>query len=338
MMPTKLAPAGLLSLVAAGLGGVAYSKHVGAYPMVDKITILGAVALAVIGGALSLAKLEYGAPIAAGAVTVFIAVAASLAGARVDVPDAFHTLEAKLLLGAGVVGIIVAVIVSIDLFGRVNTPLGAAIAVLSLVSPIALGAIIHIDDAHTAPQIAAIVGQLLVAIVIIVGALKGPFGGAASLVAAGLLLPHWIVRVQDFEDRKAAALAAVLSVGLIMVLAIILLILAGATSARIRAAEAAEGDPALITADWRPVGGAVAPTPVGVVIPGHIAPPSMAQPRVGAVVQPVSAPMTPVAVPTNGQWAIDPYGRYQVRYWNGKKWTHHVATNGITGSDPIEEG
>ena len=32
----------------------------------------------------------------------------------------------------------------------------------------------------------------------------------------------------------------------------------------------------------------------------------------------------------------DPYGRYQHRYWNGKRWTDHVATNGITGLDPIE--
>ena len=335
MMPTKLAPTGLLALVVAGLGGVAYFKETG-YETADQIMILGAVVLALIGGALSLVKQEIGASIAAGAVTVFVATAAVLVGSRIDSSNALDSLAAKLYLGAGVAGLILVIIVIADLFGRVNTPVGATIAVLALVSPVCFAAIVHIDDSHGAPLVAAVVGQLLVAAVIAIGALKGVFGGAASLVAAGLLLPHWVTRIQDFEDRKPAALAAATSLAVIVVLAIVLLVMSRMQDVRLRAAEAAEDDPAPITADWQPAAGTVSPTPVAVVVPGYIAPPTVAQPRVGVVVEPVSAPMMPAAVPTNGQWATDPYGRYQVRYWNGKKWTHHVATNGITGSDPIE--
>jgi hypothetical protein len=33
-------------------------------------------------------------------------------------------------------------------------------------------------------------------------------------------------------------------------------------------------------------------------------------------------------------WHPDPYGRYELRYWNGAQWTEHVSTGGSTGVDP----
>lgn len=51
-----------------------------------------------------------------------------------------------------------------------------------------------------------------------------------------------------------------------------------------------------------------------------------------------SAPVTPaaavVAQPA-GQWAADPTGRNQYRWWDGQVWTAHVSTNGATATDPI---
>ena len=38
--------------------------------------------------------------------------------------------------------------------------------------------------------------------------------------------------------------------------------------------------------------------------------------------------------PTSGQWAPDPYGRAQLRYYDGHHWTAHVSTNGVVSSDP----
>lgn len=32
-------------------------------------------------------------------------------------------------------------------------------------------------------------------------------------------------------------------------------------------------------------------------------------------------------------WHADPFGRHQLRYWDGSKWTAHVADDGVTASD-----
>ena len=34
-------------------------------------------------------------------------------------------------------------------------------------------------------------------------------------------------------------------------------------------------------------------------------------------------------------WHHDPYGRFQQRYWDGAKWTEHVATGGVQQVDPM---
>jgi Protein of unknown function (DUF2510)/Excalibur calcium-binding domain len=37
---------------------------------------------------------------------------------------------------------------------------------------------------------------------------------------------------------------------------------------------------------------------------------------------------------SQGTWGPDPYGRHQLRYWNGQHWTEHVANDGAPGLDP----
>jgi hypothetical protein len=44
-----------------------------------------------------------------------------------------------------------------------------------------------------------------------------------------------------------------------------------------------------------------------------------------------SAPSNP-AVPA--AWYADPSGRFELRYWNGKEWTEHVARSGQQFTDP----
>jgi hypothetical protein len=34
------------------------------------------------------------------------------------------------------------------------------------------------------------------------------------------------------------------------------------------------------------------------------------------------------------RWVSDPFGRHEVRYWNGKRWTEHVADKGVQATDP----
>lgn len=37
---------------------------------------------------------------------------------------------------------------------------------------------------------------------------------------------------------------------------------------------------------------------------------------------------------TEAGWHPDPYGRFEVRYWDGDKWTDHVSTQGTQSTDP----
>ena len=41
--------------------------------------------------------------------------------------------------------------------------------------------------------------------------------------------------------------------------------------------------------------------------------------------RPVAPPLPPVAP----QWATDPTGRHEYRYWNGVRWTAQVANGGV---------
>ena len=53
----------------------------------------------------------------------------------------------------------------------------------------------------------------------------------------------------------------------------------------------------------------------------------------GLEVDPVSLPTS--AVSTIGQWASDPYGRHELRYWDGRQWTEQVQTAGKNAIDPV---
>lgn len=35
------------------------------------------------------------------------------------------------------------------------------------------------------------------------------------------------------------------------------------------------------------------------------------------------------------QWAPDPYGRYELRFWDGSTWTEHVSRHGVQARDPL---
>mgnify|MGYP000935946234 CR=1 FL=1 len=38
------------------------------------------------------------------------------------------------------------------------------------------------------------------------------------------------------------------------------------------------------------------------------------------------------------QWAPDPYGRFELRYWDGSAWTEHVHQRGVPGLDHLLRG
>nr|WP_242061436.1 DUF2510 domain-containing protein [Microbacterium ureisolvens] len=48
---------------------------------------------------------------------------------------------------------------------------------------------------------------------------------------------------------------------------------------------------------------------------------------------PPTAPPPPPPVPA--QWAADPHGRHQHRWWDGARWTEHVSNDGVVTVDPV---
>lgn len=46
-------------------------------------------------------------------------------------------------------------------------------------------------------------------------------------------------------------------------------------------------------------------------------------------------PMPPVQQVQPAAWHPDPLGRYQLRYYDGTRWTEHVSSNGVQSIDPL---
>ena len=216
---------GVLSIVVAGLAAASYAKQAPVYTS-EKIVFIGGMVFAAIGGLLAVRGLEIGAPVAAGAVTPFIGFAAALIGLRIALHDALDPTDVKLLVGAGVIGIVVAMIGMSELTGRGVSSVGVVIAVLGFVPVVAFGAISRLDRFHDAPIVVAFVGQVLIGAVIVVGGPNGRFGALGSAVAAGLLLPFWIERVRHISDRRPAAIAALVALIAVVVLGLLAFVVA----------------------------------------------------------------------------------------------------------------
>jgi hypothetical protein len=46
--------------------------------------------------------------------------------------------------------------------------------------------------------------------------------------------------------------------------------------------------------------------------------------------RPIAPPLPPMAP----QWARDPSGRHELRYWDGRRWTPNVSDRGVVSVDP----
>lgn len=65
---------------------------------------------------------------------------------------------------------------------------------------------------------------------------------------------------------------------------------------------------------------------LGIQVPTH----SLGELPVSHTAAPESTPALPPA-----EWHPDPTGRHQLRYWDGAKWTHDVADDGVVSADPL---
>jgi hypothetical protein len=330
----NLVPAGLLALITGALGSIAFAIDWENADGYEKTAIFIAIAALLIGGVLALMKRPVGAPLAVGGTTLFIGSAASLIGANINFHGLLDATEAKLVVAAGAVGLVTAIVGLAGLGGRANATLGVVIAVLAFVPVIAIGALVHIDDLRAASINAVVAGAVIVAIITAVAGLRGTYGALAAVIAAGSQIPTWVQTVKLVDDRKPAGVAALVATSAITALGVVAALLAGQRDAA--AAEALERTDTS-TAAIDPIA-AVAPfgDRVGAPLAGasHVA--RSGQPIVAPPVPPISAPAVPVPpVTASGRWAPDPYGRFQVRYWNGTKWTEHVSNDGVTALDPM---
>lgn len=64
---------------------------------------------------------------------------------------------------------------------------------------------------------------------------------------------------------------------------------------------------------------------------GHHQPAAWLQPGLPPV-----ATVAPQGGPPPG-WHPDPYRRYQLRYWDGARWSQHVSTNGVAAVDHLSQ-
>jgi hypothetical protein len=90
-----------------------------------------------------------------------------------------------------------------------------------------------------------------------------------------------------------------------------------------------------VAAVSEPAGWGAEPTPEPEPVPEEIAPETVAASDTAFIeattVEP--APVAPVSSVPAG-WHPDPSKRYEMRYWDGEKWTEYVSSQGQTYTDP----
>jgi hypothetical protein len=343
------ATSGLFALAAAACAGVSYAMEPDRYGSdAQKTAILIAIIAAALGGVLALARMRIGVAIAIGAVTAFIAEALFFAIAWFDIDTIFDPTEIKLMAIAGALGLVVVFAGLFALGGRINRIVAAVIAALAitwgvLILPIA-------SDANpSAVKAGLIVAPMSIAAIMAIGALIGRYGSAIPFVAAIVQLPVALDAADNATSDKGVHQWRLVLLIAIAVLAVVQFVV---TSLALRR-EAAAREAALQTspAPAAPVGGVAAafvvapaaaqyePTPPAdnawatpfsdAAAP---APSGAAAPMAGAAAaQPEPEP--PPSVPAG--WAPDPYGRHEMRYWDGTKWTDEVYSAGARGTDPL---
>lgn len=358
MSPFRRAPdglsifAGLVGLVAAigaGLSGfLPQLSNVGRVDFYwgDALPIAATVALA--GAALALAQHEAGPALLASAGTVIAVVVVTTVtstGFQIDNLTDAYSWRGSAFLVAGAAGALAAVLGLSCLRGRGAPGIGVVTALLSVGVLACHAILVRLDARQEGFVVRPFVGVVVIVAVMVLGAFIGRTGGLATAAGATCLFPIYSrVAETDANDRQEFAVLAAAALALALALAVV----AAAAAAR-RAQALVIGSP--LQPGWN---GGYDVTQVHLAQPqdpGTDAQPNWAVsnsdptqqfeavPSGGrdssvsdaAFGQPTSAGDARVS----GQWSPDPYGRHQMRYWDGEQWTAHVSDGGVGNSDPL---
>lgn len=324
----KQIAAGVFGIAAISVAAFVFADHFDATDKYSRTANLIAISAAVIGSVLSMVRIEFGPPLAIGGLALFIGNAVTLIVTRIDLSTAFHDRDSRLILIAGAIGVVAVVLFLTLMDGNAFIPIIALVAVLALAAVACAGALAHVDKVHGAVTIAPLAGDLIVALLIIGGGVKGRLGVFTVIIAGGAQIPGWLQIALHHHDRRPFAIGGFVVTCALVLLGIVAFVIS------LTGGGAPEG----------PEHAVVSPVVTPMVAPTSVIP---AEPKVGPVLVPVAPPVIHNVQPpmstagVNGdasipaQWSPDPYGRYEVRYWNGTRWTDHVSTRGVTAHDPI---
>ncbi len=212
---------GGLGVAVAGLGALGSASRLRPFDASLRVGEFAAIAIALCGGVLALRGNRFGGPLVAGAATPFIAIAVTLVGLRVSDASAFDASRSKAALVAGVIGLVAVVVALAQVDGRGQQGPSTIVCMLALGSPYGAAAIVRIDQVRSAGALGEFLGFVAVGVVIGAGIFKGWLGAVTSVVAAALFVPQWIDAMSNNHNRGDAALIALSTSVLIVVLGLL---------------------------------------------------------------------------------------------------------------------
>jgi Protein of unknown function (DUF2510) len=271
-------------------------------------TMQFAFVFALIGSVLALASVEFGPPMVVGASSVIVAVVGTTMISELNAADALdeYPVRALLFYAGGIAGAVAIAAGFASLRGTPERVLGAGIAVLAALSLVGVVVLARLDQDLTARQLRPLVGFTVISAIAAVGGFVGRYGALIAATSSSILIPLFISFLDRITFREwAIQLSLSANIGA-LVLALVAAIVA---TRRVPAS--------------RPLAPLTYPTD-HIVITSTVPEPEPTAP---------GGPSSPVS--SVSQWAPDPYGRHQLRYWNGSRWTDHVSSNGISSLDPI---
>lgn len=330
--------------------------------------------IALVGSVLALMRHDAGPPLVAAAGAVFaVVVGTTVLGERFEVGDFVDvfTWRALAFLAAGALGVLAAVLGLVSLRGRGKPALG----VITLLAGVAVlgchAALVRLDDRREGFVLRPFLGIAVVIGVMIIGSFVGRYGALAAAAGAACLFPLYADTAENTGfDRWQFGLIAAVALALILLMSVVATVLATRQDAVQYFAESTQawyGQPEATQVHEVQTGGPVTeqqpswataqPYDSTQQLPtineatsslGNLfEPPPFGRDDAGTAPvattagQPTSSfPVSSSSFGTSAsegpaQWASDPYGRHQLRYWDGQRWTEHVSDSGTGGSDPV---